>query len=126
ELVLAWLTEAHRFDDLDAYSRWLIEQPPDVFPANRLLHHAADATRASLRGRPREEVKTAVRKVLRETLFRFELVLRINVVADETIQRHQLLHAVFAFRFASLNAERRDRPGKSADVDRQAREWWEL
>jgi hypothetical protein len=127
ELVVAWLTEAHRFDGLDAYTRWLIEQPADLFPANHLLHQAADDTRASLRGRPREEVETAVRKALRETLLRFELVLRINVVADETIQRYHLLHAVFALRFVTLMAQPEDRPAKGgAEVDEQAREWRRL
>ena len=68
ELVLRWLDEAHAFDDLEAYTRWLLDQPPEVFPADRLAHEAADGMRASLRGRPKEEVDNAVRKALREVL----------------------------------------------------------
>jgi len=127
ELVLRWLDEAHAFDDLEAYTRWLLDQPPEVFPADRLAHEAADGMRASLRGRPKEEVDNAVRKALREVLFRFELVMRINVVAHETAHRHQLLHTIFAFRFATLNDQREDASRKDrADVDRQAAEWWRL
>lgn len=48
-----------------------------------------------------------MRKALRETVFRFELVFRINVVAHEMIDRELLLYAAFAGQLALLASEDR-------------------
>jgi len=106
--VLVWLDEAHAFGSLSAYVDSLLDQPPDVFPINRLAREAATATRAALRGKRPETVDAAVRKCLRATIFRFELVMRINVVTHEMIDREVLIYAVFAGQLALLAGE--DRP----------------
>lgn len=105
--VLAWLDEAHAYGTLSAYVDSLLDKPLDEFPVNRLADDAATATRAALRGKPAETVGTAVRKVLRATVFRFQLVLRINVVAHETIDRETLMYAVFGEQLALLASQER-------------------
>jgi len=105
--ILAWLDEAHAYGSLSAYVDSLLDKPPDEFPVNRLANDAATATRAALRGKPAETVGTAVRTALRATIFRFQLVLRINVVAHETIDRETLIYAVFAGQLALLAGENR-------------------
>jgi hypothetical protein len=85
--VLAWLDEAHTHGSLSTYIDSLLEGPPEAFPVNRLAREAAEAARAVQRGKSSELVDTAVRKALRATLIRFELVLRINVVSHEMIER---------------------------------------
>lgn len=105
--VLAWLDEAHAFGSLEAYVDSLLDRPPDAFPINRLAREAADAARAEVK-RPPEAVDEAVRRALRATVFRFELVMRINVVAHEMIDRETLLYAAFAGQVAVLLCDDRD------------------
>jgi hypothetical protein len=111
--VLAWLDDAHAFGTLSAYVDSLLDKSPDEYPINRLAHDAATATRAALRGKPAETVGTAVRKAVRATVFRFHLVLRMNVVAHEMIDRETLLYAVYATQIALLTRD--DRPERLTD-----------
>lgn len=119
--VLAWLDEAHAFGSLDAYVDSLLDQPPEAFPLNRLTREAAGATRKTLRGKSAEVVDAAVRKTLRATVFRFELVLRINVVGHDMLDREQLLQLAFAGQLGTLvSADRRQRRGDPEHVRRIA------
>lgn len=110
QLVLRWLHEAHAFGDLESYVRWLLDQPTAAYPLDRLAREAASGARASLRVQPAVLVDAAVRKALRETVFRFELVMRINVIAHELIEREALIYAVFAGQLALLAGERSEPP----------------
>lgn len=47
----------------------------------------------AMRGKRPELVDAAVRSALRETVFRFELILRINVTAHELLDREVLIDA---------------------------------
>ena len=111
--VLAWLDEAHAFGSLHTYVDSLLDQPPEAIPINRLARAAAGATRTALRGKPAEVVDGAVRKALRDTIFRFELVMRINVTGHELIDREVLLYTVFVGQLAVLSSD--DRPERRAD-----------
>jgi hypothetical protein len=106
--VLAWLDEAHAFGGLGAYVDSLLDQPPEAFPINRLARQATSAARSALRGKPAETVDTGVRQALRATIFRFELVMRINVVTHEMIDREALIHAALTGMLAMLTSD--DRP----------------
>jgi hypothetical protein len=55
-----------------------------------------------MRGKRPEVVDAARRSALRETVFRFELVIRINVAAHELIERETLLETIFASQLALL------------------------
>jgi hypothetical protein len=111
--VLAWLAEAHTHGTLSAYVDSLLDKSPDDFPINRLANDAATATRAALRGKPPETAAAAVRKAVLATVFRFHLVLRINVVAHETIDRETLLYVAMAGQLALLASQ--DRPERLSD-----------
>jgi hypothetical protein len=106
--VLAWLDEAHAFGGLSAYVDSLLDQPPEAFPFNRLAREATSASRTALRGKPAETVDTGVRQALRATIFRFELVMRINVVTHEMIEREALVYAALTGMLAMLTTD--DRP----------------
>jgi hypothetical protein len=55
-----------------------------------------------MRGKRPELVDAAVRRSLRETVFRFELAMRINVATHELLDREILIHTVFASQLAML------------------------
>jgi hypothetical protein len=111
--VLAWLDEAHSWGTLSAYVDSQLDKSPDDFPINRLATAAAEATRGALRGKPPDTLEIAIRKAVRATVFRFHLVLRINVVAHETIDREALIYAALAGQLALLGRE--DRPERLSD-----------
>jgi hypothetical protein len=105
QLVLRWLEEAHAHGSVDAYVSAILADDPEAFPLDRLCREAAAGARAALRSRAREQVDAAVRKALRETVFRFELVMCINVIAHEVLDKELLLHALFAAYLAMLGSE---------------------
>jgi hypothetical protein len=111
--VLAWLDEAHAWGTLSAYVDSLLDKSPDDFPINRLAADTVTATRAALRGKPPETAAAAVRKAVLATVFRFHLVLRINVVAHETIDRETLIYVAMAGQLALLGRD--DRPERLTD-----------
>jgi hypothetical protein len=104
--VLAWVDEAHASGGLSEYVDSLLDQPADVFPANRLAREAAEAARAGRRGRT-ADVDTEVLRAVRGTHFRFQLVLRINVVAHDMIERETLVYAALIGQLAALASEGR-------------------
>jgi hypothetical protein len=127
--VIAWLEEAHAYRSLSGYVDYLLDQPAEAFPINRLTREAAAAARAEVGRKPPDVVDAAVRKALRATVVRFELVLRINVTAHEMIEREVLLYAAFAAQIGMLvsddRAERRVDPayrrhlGQARDLSSQ-------
>jgi hypothetical protein len=104
--VLAWLDEAHIFGGLSEYVDSLLDQPAEAFPANRLTWEAAEAVRAQRR-RSKGDVDAEVLRAVRGTLFRFQLVLRINVVAHEMIERETLVYAATTGQLAALASDDR-------------------
>jgi hypothetical protein len=107
ELVLRWLTEAHAHGGVDAFVRSTLADADFVPPINRLARMAADGARASLKGKPREEINKAADQAVRETLFRFHLVMRINVIGHDLLERELLLTALFSARLSLLFNEPR-------------------
>lgn len=105
--VLAWLDEAHAFGGLSAYVDSLLDQPSDAYPINRLARDVAEAARAGQR--VRSDTDSAIRNAVRATMFRYELVLRINVVSHEMIEREALIYAVNAGQAAVLAMDDREK-----------------
>jgi hypothetical protein len=119
QLVLRWLAEAHAFGSLEAYVTSLLDLPGDQQPIDRLCRDACAGVRASLRGKRSEVVDAAVRNALRETVFRYELVLRIYVAAHELLDRETLLEALFASQLALLvRDERTQRVADESHLER--------
>lgn len=107
QLVLRWLDEAHGFGDLESYVRSLLDADSYESPLDRLYREAERGARAGLRGKRAEMVDRALRSALRETIFRFELVLRINVTVHELLEREGLIEAALSAHIALLTTEGR-------------------
>jgi hypothetical protein len=107
QLVLRWLDEAHAFGDLESYVRWQLAEPSTEGPLDRLAREAAAGARASLRGKRPEIVDAAVRAALRETVFRFDLVMRILVTTHDLLEREGLIEAALSAHVALLTTEAR-------------------
>lgn len=105
QLVLRWLDEAHAHGSLTAYVDSLLDAEPEDFPLNRLCREARRGALAAVRSRIPEQIDLVVRNALRETVFRFLLVLRINVSAHERLEKEELLHALSAAHLALLANE---------------------
>jgi hypothetical protein len=121
ELIVAWLTEAHAHGGVDAFVRASLAEEDYDPPINRLARAAADGAPARMKGKPRDEINRAADQAVRETLFRFHLVMRIITVCHDILDRELLLTALFSCRIALLTREprasREKDPGHRADVE---------
>jgi hypothetical protein len=113
QLVLRWLAEAHAFGDVEPYVASLLAHDPPVAPLDRLAREAVQWARTAMRGKRPEIVDAAVRSSLRETIFRFELVMKINVSAHELLDREALLDAALSAQVALLVSQ--DAESRRAD-----------
>ena len=107
QLVLRWLDEAHAFGDLESYVRSQLAEPSSEGPLDRLAREAASGVRVSLRGKRPEVVGAAVSSALRETVFRFDLVMRILVTTQDLLDREGLIETVLSAHLALLTTEGR-------------------
>ena len=107
-LVLRWLDEAHAFGDLESYVRSLLDADPYEPPLDRLCREAERGARANVRSRRPEVAEKAIRSVQRETVFRFELVMRINVTVHELLEREALIDSALTAHIALLMSEGRE------------------
>jgi hypothetical protein len=96
QLVLRWLAEAHAFGNIESYVASLLAADSPVAPLDRLAREAVHGTRTGMRGKRAELVDAAVRSALRETVYRFELVMRINVTTQELVDREALIDAALS------------------------------
>jgi len=87
-----------------AYVNSILDDPPEAFPLNRLWEAVAGA-QVGVRSRVREQTDTAVRTALHQTVFRFELVMRINVTTHDLIDRVVLVYTAIAGHLAMLANE---------------------
>lgn len=110
QLVLRWLAEAHAWGDLDSYVGSLLAQEPEVASLDRLAREGVHGARTAMRGKRPELVDAAVRSALRETVFRYELVLRINVVAHDLVDREALIDAALGAQLSLVTAEQKREP----------------
>lgn len=93
QLVLRWLDEAHAYDDFTAYTRSLLGAGPGAFPMDRLVREAEACAQIRTRGQSRAESETAVRRSIIAALFRVQLILRINALSAECLEREALVQA---------------------------------
>jgi hypothetical protein len=105
QLVLRWLTEAHAYGSLEAYVSAQLSKDPPAAPLDRLAREAVRASRTANRGKRPELVDTAVRSALRETVFRFELVMRITIATQELLDREALIDVALSAHLSLLPFE---------------------
>ena len=108
QLVVRWLDEAHAYGSLDAYVRSLLDGPDEEFPLDRLLREAKATVKRPTSTNRRADPDAPLRKVLLETAFRFELVLRINVTTHELLDREELRSAALTANLALLASSPND------------------
>jgi hypothetical protein len=111
QLVLRWLADAHAFGDLEPYVASLLAADPPVASLDRLAREAVQGARTAMRGKRPEVVEAAVRSALRETVFRYELVLRINLTAHDLVDREALIDMALSARVALVAGEAKLDPG---------------
>jgi hypothetical protein len=114
QLVLRWLDEAHAFGDLESYVRSQLAESSVEGPLDRLAREAATGARTSLRGKRPEIIDAAISSALRETVFRFDLVMRILVTTHEFLEREGLIEAALSAHVALLTSEGRERRRRDA------------
>ena len=105
QLVLRWLAEAHSHGSLVAYVQSILDDKPEDFPLNRLCREATAGAKTGPGRRAREQTDAAVRTALQQTVFRFELVMRINVTALDLLDRERLVSAAITGHVALLANE---------------------
>ena len=86
DLRTGWVIGFSGMRTLPAYVDWLIDQPISVAPLQRVPEQARAAAVEAMRGQPREVVRDAAHGAVRDANFLVELVLKLNVAAEETIQ----------------------------------------
>jgi hypothetical protein len=117
---LLWLAEAHEFGSLPAYVDWLLDQPISVALLERVPTQAQAGALEAMRGQPREVVRDAAHQASRDAIFLVELVLKVNVAAENTIRIAGLRYGVFFWEMRAISAEaelarrRRSRADRSA------------
>jgi hypothetical protein len=102
---LLWLEEAHRFRSLPAYVDWLIDRPISAAPLERVPQQARTAAVEAMRGQPREVVLEAAHGAVRDAIFLVELVLKLNVAAEETIRIGGPRYAALFWEMRAISAE---------------------
>ena len=102
---LLWLAEAQEFGSLPAYVEWLIDQPISADPLERVPAQARASALEAMRGQPREAVREAAHRAVRDAIFGVELVLKLNVVAEEAMRLSRLRYAALFWEMRAISTE---------------------
>ncbi len=85
QAVLAWLAEAHAYPSLAAYVRSLVGQPEGAWPLVRIARQLAAGARAASGARAVPDGASSVPDPVSDALFLVELVLRLNLAAEDVL-----------------------------------------
>jgi hypothetical protein len=99
ELIRRWLGEAHRYDDFTAYAQALYPKGIEGLPLDQLVREAR-ASAEAVGGRSQEERSKAAQAAMRQTVFLYQLVLRIWVLTEESLEREGLRYAALSAHLA--------------------------
>ncbi len=78
QIILLWFQEAHAFNTIGEYVRYLKTQPDSAAPIDMLTRKVEESVKQTLGRRPREEVDKAVRQAYKDVLFLFFLHQQVN------------------------------------------------
>jgi hypothetical protein len=112
QLVNRWLDEALPYGSLEAYAAATVDLPGDEQPINRLAREASEGVRARFGTRRGEDYQAALRGALRQTVLRFELVMRANIATHELTDRAMLVTALLAAQLTIHLSDRRARTNR--------------
>ena len=78
EAVLAWLVEAQQFPTIEDQARAIAQLPTEVAPLSVIAQRVETAVRGTMKGRPHEDVREAVRRNLGDAAFLFTFVMEVE------------------------------------------------
>jgi hypothetical protein len=91
EAVLSWLAEAHEFPIVpesfgSLLDGSLLDAPKEAWPLVRIGGQVEASVRAAMKGKTADAVWKAVRRRVGDAFFLFELVIRLNLAAEEILR----------------------------------------
>ncbi|MHB8460499.1 MAG: hypothetical protein ACYDAK_13475 [Candidatus Limnocylindrales bacterium] len=105
QVVLGWLDEAHEYPTLPEYVASLLDEPRDAWPLVRIGGAVEASVREKLRVKPSDTVWTAVRRSVGDAFFLFELVIGLNLAAEEICRFEALRSALLTRWMRALTLE---------------------
>jgi hypothetical protein len=123
--VLRWLTEAHEYGTLEAYTEAWLDAPSSERPVPRIAQQVEDATRERLRRQKRFDER-AIDRTVHAAVLRVQLVVQLNLAAMDSIRvdgmiavSHHYRVRELAFReaLAEHDPERAQEASLEADTD---------
>jgi len=78
QTVIAWLERAQKFESLEGYCGWILQQPGEHVPIRVLARQIEASIRGRTKGEDPENIQTAVRQAQREGISLFCLCLKAN------------------------------------------------
>ena len=78
QIILLWFQEAHAFNNIVEYVRYLKTQPDSAAPIYKLTAKVEESVKQTLGRRPREEIGKAVNQGYKDVLFLFYLHQQVN------------------------------------------------
>src|SRR5919106_1984750 len=78
QAILLWMEEAHQYDTMEQYVRFLKPGPESAWPLAVLPEKVATAVEQAMKARPRQEVARMARQAIRDVLFLFHLHQGVN------------------------------------------------
>jgi len=102
EAVICWIGEAHQFDSLLAYGRWLLEQPEDAYPLIKMPKQVVAAVRARNKGRPDVLLRDEFYRVQKDVTFLYHLHKQVNLQALQDEEALRLKVTLLTERLRSL------------------------
>ncbi len=111
EATLLWLHDAHAHGSLVEYCVWLAGRPLAEAPLERIRGQALTAVRQAMRGVPYEQVFEVESQTLRDAAFLFQLPMRINATAEDTLRIDGLRFGMLSWEMRAISAEGHVDPG---------------
>jgi hypothetical protein len=79
EAVVHWMREAHQFESLFDYLRWLLGQPDDVHPLVRMPAQVVAAVRKCQKGLPDSKLRPQLYRAHKDVFFLYHLHQMVNL-----------------------------------------------
>jgi hypothetical protein len=99
--VLRWLTEAHEYGTLEAYTETWLDAAATERPVPRIAQQVEDATRERLR-RQRRFDERAIARAVHAAVLRVQLVVQLNVAAMDSIRVDGMVAVSHHYRMREL------------------------
>jgi hypothetical protein len=102
EAVICWIREAHQFESLLTYGRWLLEQPEEAYPLIRMPRQVVDAVRAQNKGTSDALLRDEFYRVQKDVTFLYHLHKQVNVQALQDEEALRLKVTLLSEKLRSL------------------------